>query len=82
MRLREEMAERAVAAANFGPTTPDNPPLSGWGVYSDDWSAHTQAAVSSVMSYTNAVFEMVLRLAEAIDELRDTLDIEGDEDRR
>jgi hypothetical protein len=80
MRLRDEMAERAVAAAHFGPATQTNPPLSGWTVYSDDWSDHMQAAVSSVMTYTNAVFEMVLRLAEAIDELRDTLDVQGNKD--
>jgi len=35
----------------------------------------TQNAVDYVMSYSNALFEMVLRLAEAIDELRDAPDV-------
>lgn len=80
MRLREEMKQRAIAALEFGPPTPDNPPLSGWIVYSVDWDENTQAAVNSVMSASNALFEMVIRLAESIDELRDALDIQGNED--
>jgi hypothetical protein len=72
MKLREEMVERLIAA-------PTNQPLTGWTIKSESWNAATQAAVDQIMVYTSTLLEMVLRLAEAIDELRDTVDIEGDE---
>lgn len=75
MKLREEMAQRAVAVTN--PDAP-NPLMSGWTIESEDWSRATQAAVDQIMACTNALFDMVLRLAETIDELRDSTDIEGD----
>ena len=75
MKLREEMAERAIAAAQFGPATPENPPLSGWIVTDETWDDMTQNAVDYAMSYMNALYEMVLRLAEAVDELRDATDV-------
>jgi hypothetical protein len=80
MKLREEMAQRAVAAGSLGPATPQNPPMSGWIIESESWSHTTQAAVEQVMAYVNAVFDMVLRLAEAVDELRDALDVQRGED--
>jgi hypothetical protein len=47
---------------------------------SELWDEPTQAAVDQIMACTNALFDMVLRLAEAIDELRDAPDVKGDID--
>jgi hypothetical protein len=76
MKLRDEMIERMKAAPQFASS--ENA-FTGWTIHSDDWSGTTQAAVDIVMTYTNALMEMVLRLAEAIDVLRDSMDIEGDQ---
>jgi hypothetical protein len=77
MRLREEMEERAKAVLTARHAGADDPLMSGWTIHSDDWSDVTQAAVDQVMARTNAVFDTVLRLAEAVDELRDASDVEG-----
>jgi hypothetical protein len=75
MKLREEIIERMKAAPQFAAGTPENV-FTGWTVHSDDWPpSSTQVAVDTVMNYTNALVEMVLRLAEAIDELRDAPDV-------
>lgn len=79
MKLRDEVMQRALAVGD--PDAPFTEPLmSGWTFTSDDWPQSTQASVDTVMAGVNALLDMVLRLAEAIDELRDTLDMEGDID--
>lgn len=47
----------------------------GWGIDSESWTDSTQAAVDAVMNCANTVAEIVLRLAEAVDELRDAPDV-------
>jgi hypothetical protein len=74
MKLREEMIERMKAAPELVPVRPDDV-FTGWGLASPDWSDDTQDAVDVVMPYANILMEMILRLAEAIDELRDAPDV-------
>jgi hypothetical protein len=74
MNLREEIVQRTLAVAN--PDVPTTEPLiSGWEFTSDDWPQSTQDAVDAVMSCVNALLDMAVRLAEAVDELRDAPDV-------
>jgi hypothetical protein len=74
MKLREEIVQRALALNN--PDVPVTEPLmSGWTMTSDDWPYATQVAVDELMARINALLDMALRLAEAVDELRDAPDV-------
>jgi hypothetical protein len=75
MKLREEMEARLKASAELGPANADNPPISGWRMDSEAFDPSLQAAVDQILSFTNVLVDMVLRLAEAVDELRDAPDV-------
>jgi hypothetical protein len=74
MKLRDEMFERMKATPGLAEESPDEV-FTGWAINSEDWTDSTYYAVSAVMPFANALMEMVLRLAEAIDELRDAPDV-------
>jgi hypothetical protein len=75
MKLREEIVQRALAVGNPEVVQLSEPLSSGWTFDCDDWPQTTQLAVDAVMDCANALLDMVLRLAEAVDELRDAPDV-------
>lgn len=76
MKLRDEITERMKAAPELAvPADSPEEVFTGWGINSDDWTDSTYYAVDAVMPFVNTLMEMILRLAEAIDELRDAQDV-------
>ena len=75
MKLREEMEARLAASVELGPANADNRPISGWTMESEAFDPTLQGAVEQLLTFSNVLLDMVLRLAEAIDELRDAPDV-------